>query len=123
MNIEIISNEAAFTDDRGHVTTYLPKDPLVEINVIFSKKGVIRGFHYHPEYEEYMIITKGQGSITEYYEDGSSETLYTPEGSIVRIPTNINHSSEALTDYTFVNLLTKKWSDCDTPIVTMKDKL
>jgi oxalate decarboxylase/phosphoglucose isomerase-like protein (cupin superfamily) len=122
MNIEIIDCISDFTDDRGEVKTYIPVDPIAEINLIFTKKGNIRGFHHHPEYDEYMIINYGDGSITEYYQDGTSETINTPAGTVVRIPKNIPHSSEAITDYSFTNLLTKNWSNCTTPIVRMKDK-
>ena len=122
MQIEILSNISEFIDNRGIVTTYIPNKPLVEINIITTKKGVIRGFHSHPEYEEYMIITSGMGIITEHHDDGTTKTLETPVGSVVRIPANVKHSSEALTDYTFINLLTKRWADCMNPIVPMSNK-
>lgn len=122
MNIELIDHLSSYEDERGQVITYLPKDPLVEMNIIHTKEGETRGFHYHPEYDEYMIITSGEGTVTEYSDDGEHiNTITTPTGSVVRIPKNIKHSSKAITDYTFINLLTKTWDDCENAILPMEN--
>ena len=50
-------------DGRGGIFTWLPKDPIVEFNFVFIKANKLRGNHYHPEFDEYFLITEGQGVI------------------------------------------------------------
>ena len=50
-------------DGRGGIFTYLPKDPIVEFNFNIVKAGKIRGNHHHPEFDEYYLLTSGEGVL------------------------------------------------------------
>jgi quercetin dioxygenase-like cupin family protein len=122
MLTKILHTHNTFNDYRGSILTYIPDTPIVEFNIIDSKKDTIRGNHYHPEYDEYMIIVKGLATFTEYL-DNDSKTIYTTPGTILHIPVNTLHSSKAITDYQFISLLTKKFDDCAYPIITIESKI
>ncbi|MEK6882911.1 MAG: cupin domain-containing protein [Nanoarchaeota archaeon] len=105
-------------DGRGGIFTYYPKDPIVEFNYMFIKSQKIRGNHYHPEFDEYFILTSGSGIVvTKDSTDTKEEFLYLSKGQCICTPKNTRHVFYAITDCTAVALLTKKWNDCNKPIV------
>ena len=105
-------------DGRGGIFTFIPKDPIVEFNYNMVKAGKVRGNHYHPEFDEYYIIVSGQGVIvSKDGPDAEDEFLYLSPGHCIRTPKNTSHVFLAITDCTLVVLLTKKWDDCEKPIV------
>ncbi len=122
MKIEKLNPECNLStvkDGRGGIFTFFPKDPLVEFNLIFIKSGKIRGHHYHPEFDEYYLVTGGEGVIiTKDSKDAKKEEfIYISKGDCFRIPKNIPHVVYAITDCTVVALLTTKWDDCKEPII------
>ena len=53
-------------DGRGGIFTYYPADaPIVEWNLLFTKAQQARGFHFHTEFDEYVLITSGHGTYVE----------------------------------------------------------
>lgn len=58
MLIEILKPDFSFCDERGTLTQ-LVHDGFKQVNVIFSKKGVARGMHYHKENKEIFYIISG----------------------------------------------------------------
>ncbi len=104
-------------DGRGGIFTFYPDNPIVEFNFQFINKGKIRGNHYHPEYDEYYLITEGNGIMVSKTGDGKDEFLYVGKGGCLHIPQGVSHVLYAITDCTIVTFLTKKWDDCAQPIV------
>ena len=119
MLTKILNTYNSYIDIRGTVSTYIPNSPIVEWNLIYSKEKTVRGNHYHPEYDEYMIIVSGLATFTEYNDIGIT-TINTPPGTVLYIPAYTPHSSTAITDYQFISLLTKKWDECDQPIINIE---
>ena len=105
-----------FSDHRGTISTFYPSDPITEYNYLITKQGDERGYHYHPEFDEYLIVTKGKCLYREYSNNSVIETLLVP-GDSVCIPKNTAHSFVAETDLEFISMLTKKWHDSNPPIV------
>ena len=111
-------NLATVKDGRGGIFTYYPKDPIVEFNFMFIKSEKIRGNHYHPEFDEYFLLTSGEGvMVSKDTPDAREEFIYLSRGQGVYSPKNASHVFYAITDCTAVAMLTKKWDDCDSPIV------
>ncbi len=110
-------NLATVRDGRGGIFTFYPKDPVVEFNFLFVNKNRIRGNHYHPEFDEYFLVTSGEGVMVTKSEDGKEEFVYLGKGECAYSPKNTKHVFYAITDCTVVALLTKKWDDCNPPIV------
>ncbi|MFD2083065.1 hypothetical protein SAMN05421678_103331 [Actinopolymorpha cephalotaxi] len=58
-------------DGRGGIFTYYPERPIVEWNLLFTRTGNARGFHYHKEFDEYILVTSGHGTYVELCDDGT----------------------------------------------------
>ncbi|MBU4308495.1 MAG: cupin domain-containing protein [Nanoarchaeota archaeon] len=116
--LEAICNLNTVKDGRGGIFTFLPNDPLVEFSFVFIKKNKIRGNHYHPEFDEYFLITNGEGVLVSKdskYE--KEESLFISKGNCFYIPKGTPHVFYAISDINAVAMLTKKWNDCNPPIV------
>ncbi len=79
MSIKVIQpfcNLETIRDGRGGIFTWLPKEPIVEFNLLFFKPGKTRGFHYHPHFVEYLLCVEGNGVLVtrENKNDAKTET-------------------------------------------------
>lgn len=120
MNIKEIKptcNLATVKDGRGGIFTFYPNDPIVEFNLLYINEGKIRGNHYHPEFDEYFLLTSGEGIMVTKNDDGKEEFIYMSKGKCVLSPKFTKHVYYAITNSTAVALLTKKWNDCNPPII------
>lgn len=104
-------------DGRGAIFSYVPKQPIVEWTHQFIKAGKIRGNHCHPEFDEYILLVAGNGVEVAQNPDGSETRIDMSKGTCIFIPKGIYHVFLAITDCESVSFLTKKWDDCDQPIV------
>jgi len=105
-------------DGRGAIFSFVPNKPIVEWTHQFVKSGKIRGNHCHPEFDEYILLISGEGmEVEKDTETGEEEFFYMAKGQCVFIPSNTYHVFLAITDCESVSFLTKKWNDCDKPIV------
>ena len=109
-----------FEDDRGTIFSFPIDDNLTEYNLMVTKKGDERGYHYHPEFNEYMMVVSGSCEYTEF-SSGEDITVRLDVGDSIRIPINTAHTFIALTDFKFVSLLTKRWNDSNPPIVKVDE--
>lgn len=111
-------NLATVRDGRGGIFTFYPKDPVVEFNFLFIKAQKVRGNHYHPEFDEYFLLTSGEGvMVTRDSKDAKDEFVYMSKGHCTYSPKNTRHVFYAITDCEAVVMLTKKWNDCNKPII------
>ena len=117
--LEPTCNLDTVRDGRGGIFTFYPEDPVVEFNFNIVNAGNIRGNHHHPEFDEYYVLTSGEGVLI--YKDKTNndkeEFLYLSRGACTRTKQGTSHVFRAITDCTLVVLLTKKWDDCEVPIV------
>jgi mannose-6-phosphate isomerase-like protein (cupin superfamily) len=105
-------------DGRGGIFTFIPDDPIVEFNFNYIKSGKIRGNHYHPEFDEYFLITEGEGVLVTRESDESKEDfIFLSKGQCTHTPKGEKHVFIAITDCTAIAMLTKKWDDCKNPII------
>jgi quercetin dioxygenase-like cupin family protein len=103
-------------DSRGIIISYLPSDPVVEFVYIDTKVGTTRGHHYHKEFEEYILITHGNGMYLCPQPDGSVDRILVGPGQTIHIPKNCPHTFVPLTDCKSISMLTKPWNQCAEPI-------
>lgn len=109
-------NPTTYSDGRGGIQTFLPEQLSIhEWNYIVTLKGNVRGNHLHKEFDEYIMITDGEGI---YVELSDGQQLVTPvsAGDCIYIPMNVPHTYYPSADTKFIALLTKRWDDCDEPI-------
>lgn len=109
-------NPDIFSDSRGTIRSFFPEENLVEYNLMITKKGDARGYHYHPHFIEYMLIVEGECLFKEY-DNGNVSEIILKVGDSIKIPIGTAHTFIALTDFKFVSMLTKRWNDSNPPII------
>ncbi|MBQ9385092.1 MAG: cupin domain-containing protein [Ruminiclostridium sp.] len=90
MLIKIVEPDFIHEDERGRLTQ-LVHDGYKQYNIVFSKKGVLRGNHYHRENEEAFFVITGGFRLTAE-KDGITEEYDFAEGDMFVIPHNVTHS-------------------------------
>ncbi len=58
--MEVQKIKPAFEDERGSIWDYLTDEDIHHIGFLKSKKGAVRGKHYHKEQKQYTLVTKGK---------------------------------------------------------------
>lgn len=109
-------------DQRGAIYSYIPYDNLTEFVYIDTKQGTTRGHHYHKEFDEYIILTHGEGIYLEMLDDGEIRKIILGAGQAIYIPKFTPHTFVPLTDCKSISMLTKPWNSCNEPITTIKGK-
>jgi len=109
-------------DGRGGIFTWFPEDTIVEFNMLYFLPGKTRGNHYHPEFNEYFLVVEGSGvMISKDHEDTKEKiVIHMSKGVCVRNPIGVIHTFYAITPVTAVAMLSKKWDECNPPIVQME---
>ena len=59
----MIRKEIAFEDDRGTITDIFTSEPHEPCTIIFTKKGGIRGNHYHKVTRQYDFLVSGKFAV------------------------------------------------------------
>lgn len=112
--LQINSNEIIefgadeFIDDRGIISNYYTDDSINMIGYVESKKGSIRGNHFHPIQTQKCLLINGKYiSVTKDLSDPNSvvETRLIKEGDLSTIPPNVAHTMVFLEDSVFLNLV------------------
>jgi mannose-6-phosphate isomerase-like protein (cupin superfamily) len=119
-NIEIITpscNLTTIQDGRGGIFTWIPKDPILEFNMLYFLPGKVRGNHYHPEFVEYFLIVDGSGIMMTKDEEGKELNLHASKGTCFRTPAGTSHTFNSITETTCISMLTKPWDECKDPII------
>jgi dTDP-4-dehydrorhamnose 3,5-epimerase len=108
-------------DDRGWFVeirreSLLPKR-TVQTNVSFSRKGVIRGLHYHERGQDDLFVCLQGSARVVVLDRGSGEAVSVDIGDgnplAVYIPGHYAHGFEALTDLLFVYHVTEEYDPAD----------
>jgi dTDP-4-dehydrorhamnose 3,5-epimerase len=106
-----------FSDERGWFmelmrSSSLPK-PVRQSNIVFSRKGVIRGLHYHERGQDDLFVCL-QGMVrvvTLDRETGEvfSEDIGDDNPVAIYVPGTLAHGYEALTDCLFMYHVTEEY--------------
>ena len=106
-----------FEDERGWFaelmrSSLLPK-PVRQSNLVFSRKGVIRGLHYHERGQDDLFACL-QGMIRVVVLDRDSGETFTEDVGddnpvAIYIPGTLAHGYEALTDCLFLYHVTEEY--------------
>jgi dTDP-glucose pyrophosphorylase len=110
-----------FDDERGWLTEIartsgLPK-PIRQTNVSFSRKGTIRGLHYHERgQDDLFVCLEGKARVVALDRD-TGETFCEDIGednfAAVYVPGNLAHGFEALTDVLMLYHVTEEYDPAD----------
>lgn len=97
MNVEV-RELSLIADERGWLAEILNSEPPVTIGVVHfsvSKKGAVRGNHFHRIKTEWLLVTSGAG--TAFFEDNATKekSELTASGIrpvLIKISPNITHA-------------------------------
>lgn len=104
-------------DGRGAIFTWLPKQPIVEFNMVYFQPNKIRGNHYHPEFTEYFLVIEGTVVMVTKDALGKEVNMHASRGTCFCIPPNTSHAVHAVTQAICIAFLTKPWDECHPPIM------
>ena len=90
MLIEILSPDFEFSDERGCLTQ-LVHQGYNQFNIIFSKKDIVRGNHYHKENREVFFVITGSFKVIAEKDFKREEYLFNA-GDMFLIPPYVMHS-------------------------------
>jgi dTDP-4-dehydrorhamnose 3,5-epimerase len=112
---------ARHADDRGWFAelarvSRLPK-PIKQANLSWSRKGVIRGLHYHERGQDDLFVCL-QGTVRVIVLDRKTGETFTEDIGddnpvAVYVPGRHAHGYEALTDALFAYLVTEEYDPAD----------
>ena len=108
LNEFIDAGKDPFIDDRGAILNYYLDNKVNQVGLIDSKRGTVRGNHYHPEQLQTCILIKGSYiSVTKNLKDDNAvvESRLVKEGEISIIKPNIAHTMVFIEDSVFINLV------------------
>ena len=127
MSIKVLHptcNLDTIKDGRGGIFTWIPEEPIVEFNMLFFKPGKTRGFHYHPEFIEYLLCVDGNGvliKIDDPHDSKSEHVINLSKGVCTRAEKETYHTVYSITEMTLVAMLTKQWDKSKPPIIKVND--
>src|SRR5437764_7153699 len=110
-----------FGDARGWLTEIartsgLPK-PIRQTNVSFSRKGTIRGLHYHERgQDDLFVCLQGKARVVALDRDTGetfSEDIGEDNFAAVYVPGNLAHGFDALTDVLLLDHVTEEHDSAD----------
>jgi dTDP-4-dehydrorhamnose 3,5-epimerase len=110
-----------FEDERGWLmelarASTMPK-PWRQTNVSFSRKGVIRGLHYHERGQDDLFACLTGTARVVVLDRGTGDTFTADIGDdnlvAVYIPGTLAHGFEALTDLVFCYHVTEEYDPAD----------
>ncbi|MBI2142210.1 cupin domain-containing protein [Candidatus Woesearchaeota archaeon] len=107
-NEKVIKIRPAFADERGEIKNVL-EEPISHVAVITSKKGAVRGNHYHPKQIQYVYLVSGKyESVSKDAgkQGAKEEKIMVEPGCLVVTPPMIAHAMRFLEDSVFLNLTT-----------------
>ncbi|MGI0009822.1 MAG: WxcM-like domain-containing protein [Nitrosopumilaceae archaeon] len=99
--MEITKIKPAFIDERGSIWDLLTNDNIHHIGLLISKKGSIRGKHYHKKQKQYTLVLNGKVRIAvkDLLQTNSKlEIIDLQKMEMILLPPFHYHSIEALED-------------------------
>jgi len=73
--MKVEKKKAAFQDERGKIIDIITDEAVSSVTLISSKKGAIRGNHYHKESVQYTFVLRGRIKYVSQAPDGKKESI------------------------------------------------
>ncbi len=94
--------EPAYSDERGVIADILEDEQIQHVTVITTKRGGIRGNHWHGHTIQYIYIVEGRMRLTWQLPGRAAETVIVSKGDLAWNEPMERHAMRALEDTTFV---------------------
>ncbi len=88
--VKMLTPDFSFNDERGNFTQIV-HDGYKQVNVIFTRKGVVRGGHFHKINTELFYVVSGSFDLI-LKKDGEQKTVHFQKGNMFSIPPFVLHS-------------------------------
>ena len=100
---------AAVTDSRGLIMNVF-EGPVEHVALITSKKGSVRGNHYHKEDRQYIYLMSGafESHSIDVRDPATRQVLNVHPGDLVHTPPFIAHAQKFTEDSAFLALSTRQ---------------
>ena len=81
-----------FEDSRGTIADIFVHNPKDNITIIFSKKGAVRGNHYHKQSTQYLFMISGKMTILtqKFGENAITKSILQPYDLMTHEPYEIH---------------------------------
>ena len=107
-----------FADARGRMLGVINEGQWEEINFVETAAGQVRGGHYHRETRELFLMISGDIRVR-IVRDGVASLHDFGPGSVFVIEPGESHWFEALTPYTWINVLSQRIDQACPDIVSV----
>lgn len=91
-------------DERGDIIDVLVKQPVEYATIITSRKGAVRGNHFHKDTFQYLYVLSGRLKAFSQMPDGPVKSAELGVGDLILNVPGERHSFEALEDSSFLVL-------------------
>lgn len=105
--VKVVRTTPAFEDNRGAIYDIL-EVPVGHVGMITSKKGAVRGNHYHKKSTQYTYLVSGSAEYLQRDTRGDSklESVVLLPGDLVETPPLVIHAMRFLEDSTILDITT-----------------
>lgn len=93
-----------FTDARGAITDIVQREAFDAATIITTRKGAVRGNHWHAQTVQFMYLVSGRMRIASQIPGRAVERVEVRTGDLVLDEPLERHAMRALEDTTFVVL-------------------
>lgn len=104
--MKVVSKKRVFEDERGWILDILENEVVEYATIISSKKGTVRGNHYHKESVQYAYVLKGSMELLTQMPGEDVQRTVIKAGDLVFNPPMERHTMVAIEDSEFL-VLTK----------------
>ncbi|MBI3999800.1 MAG: WxcM-like domain-containing protein [Candidatus Omnitrophica bacterium] len=101
--------DSAVVDKRGSIVNVL-EGRIEHVALITSKKGSIRGNHYHKEDHQYIYLVSGifESHSVDVRDPSKRQVLYVKPGDLLDTPPFVAHAQKFTKDSVFLALSTRQ---------------
>ena len=96
--MRVIRKKPVAFDKRGVITDILEGTKIDSVTVLTSKKGAVRGNHYHKKTTQYAYVVEGKFRLYTQKDGGRVETKVIKKGDLVITLPKERHAFVALED-------------------------
>lgn len=105
--VKITKIDPALRDDRGYILNVIDDPRISHVAVFTSKKGTVRGNHYHPEQLQWVYLISGRYISHSKDTRDKDAPVHKHEilpGTIVYAPPLVAHAQEFVEDSVLLNI-------------------
>lgn len=96
--MKVVHKIPDYIDERGEITDIIDRMDVNSITILSTKKGMVRGNHYHKKTTQYSYIIKGKFELFTQNVGEEIQSKIIEKGDLVVSLPNERHAFKALED-------------------------